>query len=699
MLLALLLALQTGPVEEKSPFKAKVYARAAEMDYGPWIAATVGAGKGNTAYKGVVVSLDPERKTNVLFDTELLRVAAMWTEGWLDLASRAYADDSNDYCWIRGQVQVRTPPLPGWAKGDQVDDPRNPKDGPLPADWGKWRGVYRHGRRVVLAYDVGVCPVLESFGFENGRFTRTLNLGTSSGALTLFVGDGPCTFSGSAAAERMGGYLKISKLDVPSRLKISMGGDVQGEPEDLAPLTKGGPPLWEEPIITEGVRAADDAAYVVDTLTAPENNPFKSWLRFTGVDFFPDGRAALCTWSGDVWIVSGIDGDLKNLNWRRYAAGLGQPMGLKIVDGLIYTAARDQITRLHDLNKDGEADWYENFNNEIRLTTNFHEFVFDLQTDAKGDFYVAKGSAIWAGSLRMTEHSGTVIRVPKEGGPIEVIATGLRAPNGLAISPDGLITCSDNQGNWVPECPINVIRKGAYYGFVGHEQTPAERERPAFWIPMSVDKSPGSQVWVPDDRWGPLQGRMIITSYDCSISLGLLEKLPEGWQGGVVKFPLAFPSGVMRGRFNPKDGQLYLAGMRGWSSRAARDCCFQRVRWTGKPAVLPLDVKTRKDGFDILFSAPLDPASITPDAIGAVAFNVVRSGKYGSSEFTLSDPKKTGREPLEITKTALAEDGRRVSIDIPSLRPATNLVLKFKVKSAGGAPVALDLNYTVHRAP
>ena len=316
-----------------------------------------------------------------------------------------------------------------------------------------------------------------------------------------------------------------------------------------------------------------------------------------------------------------------------------------------------------------------------------------------GDFYVAKGSAIWAGSLRMTEHSGTIIKIAKDGEAIEVLARGLRAPNGLAISPDGLLTCSDNQGNWVPECPINVIKKGAFYGFVGHEQKPAERERPAFWIPMSVDKSPGTQVWVPDDRWGPLKGKMIISSYDCSISMGLLEKIEDGWQGGVVKFPFNFPSGVMRARFNPVDGQLYVAGMRGWSSRAAKDCCFQRVRWSGKPAVLPLEVKTSKDRLDIAFSAALDRASITPEAIGAVGFNVVRSGNYGSSEYKLSEPKKTGREPVEIAKTTLSEDGRRVSLEMPGLKPMSNLILKFKVKAADGTPVVLDLNYTLHQVP
>ena len=683
MMICLLLAIavQTAPAEEKTPFKTRVYKQAAEMDYGSWIAATVGAGKDNTVYKGLVISLDPEKNTNVLFDTELLRVAAVWTGGWLDLASRAYADDSNDYCWIRGSVQARTAVAPGWGFDGRLDDPRDPKDGPLPRAWAHWKGLYRHGRRVVLSYTVGAVDVLDSFSLENGAVVRTLNLDGPKSTLTLVGWEGPV------------------KIDAPGRHRLSLGAS-KGEAEDLRPLTKGGPSLWEASIVTEGVRAAsDDAPYVVDTLTAPEKNPFKSWLRFTGVDFFPDGRAALCTWSGDVWIVSGIDDGLKNLSWRRFAAGLGQPMGLKVVDGLIYTAARDQITRLRDLNNDGEADAYENFNNDIRLTTNFHEFVFDLQTDSKGDFYTAKGSAIWAGSLRMTEHSGSVIRIPKDGSAIDVLCTGLRAPNGVGISPEGVITCADNQGNWVPECPINVIRKGAYYGFVGHNQKPAERERPAIWIPMSVDKSPGSQAWVPDDRWGPLKGRMIITSYDCSISLALLEKIEDGWQGGVVRFPMKFPSGVMRGRFSPADGQLYVAGMRGWSSGAARDCCFQRVRHTGKTPALPLEVKTRKGGLDVTFSAALDGTSITPESIGAVAFNVVRSGNYGSSEFTLKDPKKTGREPVEISKTGLSEDGRRVSLDLPGLQPVTNLILKFKVKAADGSPVVLDLNYTVHRVP
>ena len=42
---------------------------------------------------------------------------------------------------------------------------------------------------------------------------------------------------------------------------------------------------------------------------------------------------------------------------------------------------RDQITILHDRNGDGEADFYENFNNQVMAATNFHAFTMNLVGD------------------------------------------------------------------------------------------------------------------------------------------------------------------------------------------------------------------------------------------------------------------------------------------------------------------------------
>ena len=64
-----------------------------------------------------------------------------------------------------------------------------------------------------------------------------------------------------------------------------------------------------------------------------------------------------------------------------------QPLGLKIVNDQVYVLAHGPVLRLHDLNNDGEADFYESFNNDCVVTNNYHEFATDLQTDADGNFY------------------------------------------------------------------------------------------------------------------------------------------------------------------------------------------------------------------------------------------------------------------------------------------------------------------------
>ena len=87
--------------------------------------------------------------------------------------------------------------------------------------------------------------------------------------------------------------------------------------------------------------------FAIDKIEWPAENPWDSWIRFGGFDFFSDSnRAALSTWNGDVWIVSGLNASLEELVWQRIATGLNQPLGLKIVEDDIYVLGRDQITRL-----------------------------------------------------------------------------------------------------------------------------------------------------------------------------------------------------------------------------------------------------------------------------------------------------------------------------------------------------------------
>ncbi len=103
-----------------------------------------------------------------------------------------------------------------------------------------------------------------------------------------------------------------------------------------------------------------------------------------------------------------------------------------------------------------------------------------------------------------------------------------------------------------------------------------------------MDNSCGGHTWVTSDKWGPFKGELLHLSYGKSSLFSVLqEKVGDVRQGGVVKFPLKFDSGVMRGRFHPKDGQLYVAGLKGWQTNGAKDGAIQRVRYTGKPVTMP----------------------------------------------------------------------------------------------------------------
>ncbi len=342
-----------------------------------------------------------------------------------------------------------------------------------------------------------------------------------------------------------------------------------------------------------GALGADSGPYAVDTIPLPTANPWRSWIRPTGVDFFRDGRAAIATFSGDVWIASGVDRTLAKVGWRRFAAGLYEPLGLRIVDDVVYVLGRDQITRLVDVDRDGEADSYESFNHDAVVWPTYNNFAFDLQTDQAGNFYYAKGALNTPVGLPL---QSVLCRVPKDGRGTTVVATGLRQPNGMGMGPHDELTFSDNEGQWEPASKIVWARQGGWYGYVGDpphykKQVPAHpavQDPPLCWIPMSVDSSSGGQVWAPPG-WGPLGGQLLHTSFGKSaLMLVLHEDVGGVMQGGVMTLPLKFASGIMRGRVNAADGQVYVCGIKGWQTNAATDGCLQRVRATGRPACLPV---------------------------------------------------------------------------------------------------------------
>jgi glucose/arabinose dehydrogenase len=644
---------------------------------------------------------------------------------------------------------------------DKLVDPRGYPHGPMPREHGRYKGLYRTDKGVVFSYTVGETQILDMPGVEvhaNQRiFVRTLNISPSKTPLTMLVADlsdavankvvANINFNGTgriqahtndknaSAAIVLGGPQGTSLstpgeratasrivLTVPAsaqttQLKIGIwSGSVDGlsdaprtleklqGPVDLTAFTKGGKARFTETPITKGKVGDGKNAYTVDSLTPPFSNPYKSWLRFGGFDFFSDGRAAISTWSGDVWVVSNIDDTLEKLTWRRYASGLFHALGLKIVNDQVYVLGRDQITRLHDLNNDGEADFYECFNNDAMITTNFHEFTFDLHTDPEGNFYFIKGGPVRPGGRgwdKVTPHHGCIFKVSKDGSKLEVVARGFRAPNGMGVGPNGEITTGDNEGTWTPTCPINWIKPGGFYGvvdFANSKTKPTMRDNPLCWLPRDVDNSNGGQAWIIGKDFGPLSGQMLHASYGtCKLYNVLKEEVAGQMQGGVVPFLPTFDSGICRLRFNEKQNALYITGLRGWQTTAQKDAGFYRIRYTGAKANLPVDLKVAPGEIKITFSDPLSPKSANDaDNFTLHQWNYLWTEKYGSAHYKVSDPKKQGHDDVEVESASLSPDGKTVTLKIDNLRPVMQMKIQYNLKAADGATVKSAIHHTIN---
>jgi azurin len=214
-------------------------------------------------------------------------------------------------------------------------------------------------------------------------------------------------------------------------------------------------------------------------------------------------------------------------------------------------------------------------------------------------------------------------------------------------------------------------------------------------LPRGLDNSSGGQVYIASDRWGPLQGQLVHLSYGAASHFLLLRDEVAGQvQGAIVPLPGEFLSGVHRGRFSPKDGQLYVCGMGGWGMYGVADGCFERVRYTGQPVQLSCGFHVYENGVRISFTQPIDP-TVAGEAGNqfAQAWNYRYCSAYGSPEFSPRHLGVPGHDRLAITAAQVLPDGRSVFLEIPELQPVNQLHLHLHV-SPGGAQ---DLYLTVHR--
>ena len=718
-----------------------------EMQFGPAWSNTFAEGEkkkqATAALKGILIDLG-DRKYSALYDTETLRWVSGYA-GFVKWGGTPWTGAHGPLVSLASDNPIfHTEPSAGYADASGSFEDKRPLKGfgNLPVEHGRYVGYYKHGNQVIIASEVLGAKVLETTRMENSALERHWEIGARAKDLLVLLadeaGDLEITENGKAAKSATGLHASLNSSDkavtlatavdrknrlvmrVPAGktvVKINVAFARENAPSAAVPLTlsdltKGGPPQYKEEMTSSGTMGKPTAgsSWAVDQISLPAQNPWKSNLRFGGFDFLDENTAVLSSWNGDVWTVSGFKTDITKLTWRRIASGLFETLGLKVVDKKIYVLGRDQITRLHDLNGDGETDFFEAFNRDVIITRNFHEFAFDLQTDAAGNFYFCKASPVKGGGRgfdQIIPHHGIVAKISPDGKKFEVIATGLRAPGGLGVGPNGEITTGENEGTWQPRCKINYFTPSQAPVFLGTEPSRHELGKdkpyhePLCYLPMNVDNSGGSQVWVPPGLdFGLKAGELIHLSYgQSSLYRVLPSKVGDTMQGGVVKIPVKLQSSAMRARFHA-DGSLFVLGFRGWQTNAPTECAFQRVRYVKEePVLIPTAQKFTSTGVVLTFDQKLDDELATDVSSYSVErWKYIRGPQYGSGDFSMDAPDTAAEESalkaesknvnkhdaVTVLSAKLLDGGKSVALEIKDMKPAMQLKIGYDLETSGG---------------
>ena len=425
--LLLMISLSVAPFakQQKSFVKKSLYEGFIEKDF-PFINSALDLGKSPAGFpknnytpRGVFIQLS--EGTWACFDRDLLRVSAIWHGGDFEMNTMAQVsypgtgNKSKSFPKIKGTLDFATGVYPGFSLNKTFKDPRKKPLGPLPLEQCSWKGIKLIGKETVLSYSIAGVDIQEQISLiKKSVYSRKLQFKANKPiSFVLFQKKGLKLLSKSNKTLKLkdakdtitvhadNADIEVNKagqvlLTANSSFEVRFSRDSAALNASLkAPqsLVKTHKPhvRWPQRLTTTAMLSSAKDDYLVDEIKLPLPNPWRRSIRLAAIDFFKSGRAAALTFDGDVWLIDGLQGDLNTITWKRFASGIYAPLSLKIHKEEIYVFGRDQITRLHDSNKDDEADFYENYSTAFIQSMNTRDFSLDMVFANNGDIFISKG--------------------------------------------------------------------------------------------------------------------------------------------------------------------------------------------------------------------------------------------------------------------------------------------------------------------
>ncbi|MEL6110510.1 MAG: hypothetical protein AAFU85_31260 [Planctomycetota bacterium] len=426
--------------------------------------------------------------------------------------------------------------------------------------------------------------------------------------------------------------------------------------------------------------------YPITTFEIPEGVV----LEASGFQLMPDGKMAVCSRRGEIWMISDpFSTEIKADQFKRFAHGLHETLTLAERDGWLYTTQRCDVSRLRDTDGDGVADEFEVVNDDWAISGDYHEYAFGSKFDSNGDIWVV---LCLTGSFNSNvPYRGWCVRINKDGKLIPT-CSGIRSPGGIGANHLGDVFYTDNQGPWNGTCSLKHLREGKFLGHPGGfrwyelaEQyigpkpeepvsgsrimTEAERlpkfEPPAILFPYN--KMGKSAAGVACDttagEFGPFHNQVFVTDQSHSTVMRcFLEKVQGHYQGACFPFLEGFESGSLALEMTD-NGKLFVGGTnRGWGSRGRRPFAVERVDWTGKVPFEIHEMRAKPDGFELTFTKPADRATLEDlSSYRLSTYTYIFQSSYGSPEVDHTEPT--------IRKAAASADGTSVRLIVDGLQP------------------------------